>query len=72
MAGLPITLFLASGIGVLSGIQSTNTDTNGIAHFPNLSFSQAGLKQLAAGNSSLVITSAVFTMSRRRRLRPPR
>ena len=63
VAGLPITLFITNGIGVLSGIQSTNTDTNGIAHFPNLSFSQAGVKQLAASNSSLVITSAVFTIA---------
>ena len=63
VAGLPITLFLTNGIGVLSGIQSTNTDTNGIAHFSNLSFSQAGLKQLAAINSSLVITSAVFAIT---------
>ena len=63
VAGLPVTLFITNGIGVLAGIQSTNTDTNGIAHFPNLSFSQAGLKQLAASNSSLVITSAVFTIT---------
>ena len=63
VAGLPVTLFITNGIGVLAGIQSTNTDTNGIAHFPNLSFSQAGLKQLAAANSSLVITSAVFTIT---------
>ena len=63
MAGLPVSLFITNGIGVLAGIQSTNTDTNGIAHFPNLSFSQAGLKQLAASNSSLVITSAVFTIA---------
>ena len=63
VAGLPVSLFITNGIGVLTGIQSTNTDTNGIAHFPNLSFSQAGLKQLAASNSSLVITSAVFTIT---------
>ena len=63
VAGLPVSLFITNGIGVLAGIQSTNTDTNGIAHFPNLSFSQAGLKQLAASNSSLVITSAVFTIT---------
>jgi hypothetical protein len=63
VAGLPVSLFITNGIGVLAGIQSTNTDTNGIAHFPNLSFSQAGLKQLAASNSSLVITSAVFSIA---------
>ncbi len=63
VAGLPVSLFITNGIGVLAGIQSTNTDTNGIAHFPNLIFSQAGLKQLAASNSSLVITSAVFTIA---------
>ncbi len=63
VANLPITLFITNGIGVLAGIQSTNTDTNGIAHFPNLSFSQAGHKQLAASNSSLVITSAVFSIT---------
>ena len=63
VAGLPVTFFIANGIGGLAGIQTTNTDTNGIAHFPNLSFSQAGLKQLSASNSSLVITSAVFTIT---------
>jgi hypothetical protein len=63
VAGLPITLFITNGIGVLLGIQSTNTDTNGLAHFPNLIFSQAGLKQLAASNSSLVITSAVLAFA---------
>jgi hypothetical protein len=63
VAGLPVSLYLTSGIGVLSGIQTTNTDTNGIAHFPNLSVSQAGLKQISASNSSLVITSAAFTMT---------
>jgi hypothetical protein len=63
VAGLPISLSLTSGIGVLSGIQTTNTDTNGIAHFPNLSVSQAGLKQITASYSSLVITSAVFNLT---------
>ncbi len=63
VAALPISLFLTGGSGVLSGIQTTNTDTNGIAHFPNLSVSQAGLKQIAASNSSLVITSAAFNMT---------
>ena len=63
VAGLPITLFITNGIGVLAGIQTTNTDTNGIAHFPNLSFSQAGPKQLAAVNAALVITSAVFAIT---------
>jgi hypothetical protein len=63
VAGLPVSLFITNGIGVLTGIQSTNTDSNGIAHFPNLGFSQAGLKQLAASNASLVITSAVITVT---------
>jgi hypothetical protein len=63
VAGLPISLSLTSGIGVLSGIQTTNTDANGIAHFPNLSVSQAGLKQITASSSSLVITSAVFNLT---------
>jgi len=63
VAGLPISLFMTNGIGVLMGVQSTNTDTNGIAHFPSLSFSQAGAKQLAAVNSSLVITSSVLTIA---------
>jgi hypothetical protein len=60
VVGIPITLFLSSGVGVLTGIQTANTDSNGIAHFSNLSVSQAGLKQIVASNSSLVITSAAF------------
>ena len=63
VAGIPVTLFVTNGIGVLAGIQTTNTGTNGIAHFPNLSFSQAGLKQIAATAGSLVITSSVFAIA---------
>ena len=49
----------------LRGIQATNTDANGIAHFPNLSLNAAGLKQLAAGDATttLVTNSASFTIS---------
>jgi len=62
VVGLPITLYLSSGIGALAGIQTANTDSNGVAHFSNLSVSQAGLKQLMASNAWLTITSAVFTV----------
>ena len=63
VVGIPITLFLSSGVGVLSGIQTANTDSTGLAHFPNLSVSQAGLKQIVATTSSLAITSAVFSIT---------
>jgi len=65
VANVLLTLSLTNGAGALAGTLATNTDSNGIAHFPNLSIDAAGLKQLAVGDASttLVTNSANFTIS---------
>jgi hypothetical protein len=48
LAGASVTVSLASGTGNLNGTLSRSTDTNGIAHFNNLSLDQIGTKTIAA------------------------
>ncbi|MGA2686368.1 MAG: glycosyl hydrolase family 28-related protein [Verrucomicrobiota bacterium] len=48
LAGAMIALSLGSGTGTLAGTLTRSTDTNGIAHFNDLSLNQAGPKTLTA------------------------
>ena len=56
VGGAPVTLTLSSGTGILSGILTTNTDANGVAHFSNLSIDTTGAgKILSATNAATLV-----------------
>ncbi len=67
VAGVAVTLSLASGGGSLGGTLTRTTDTNGVAHFNDLTVSQAGQKTLVAtpgvGTTNSPATSSAFTVS---------
>jgi hypothetical protein len=59
--GVPVTLSLNSGSGILSGTLTQNTDPTGKATFNDLSFNHIGNKTLLASNPALApATSAPF------------
>lgn len=63
VAGVPITVAMTSGTGVLSGTLTQNTNSAGRAAFNNLSVDQGGVKRLtasSAGRDSAV--SSTFTV----------
>jgi hypothetical protein len=65
VSGAALTVSLVSGTGTLSGTLTRDTDTNGIAHFNDLSVSLAGPKTLtvtAATNNAPPTNSAPFTV----------
>jgi len=63
--GVPVTLSLNSGSGIMSGTLIQNTDPTGKATFNDLSFSQTGTKTLLASAPALTpATSAVFSIVR--------
>lgn len=57
VSGVPITMSLNSGLGIINGTLTQNTDSSGKAMFGNLSFSAAGTKTLRAASSG--VTSAI-------------
>ena len=56
-SGVPITMALSSGTGVLSGTSPQTTDAGGLATFSDLSINLTGAKNLTASSAGL--TSAV-------------
>jgi hypothetical protein len=52
LATATISLLLGSGTGTLAGTLTRSTDSNGIAHFNDLSVNQAGPKELTATAAS--------------------
>lgn len=52
-SGVPVSISLSSGTGILSGTTSTSTNTLGIADFSNLVIDQTGTKQLTASSNGL-------------------
>jgi hypothetical protein len=64
VAGASVTLALAAGTGNLGGTLSRVTDTNGIAHFNDLTLDQPGSKTLAAISGTAPATNSVsFTVT---------
>ena len=67
VAGVEVTVSLASGSGTLSGTLTRTTDANGIAHFNDLTLNHAGVKVLLAtpsfGATGAVISSLAFTVT---------
>jgi hypothetical protein len=61
--GVPVTLSLNSGSGVIGGTLTQNTDPTGKATFSDLSCNQTGTKTLLASASALTpATSAAFSI----------
>lgn len=58
VAGVFVALSLSSGSGNLSGTLNRSTDTNGIAHFNDLSLDLPGTKTLAAASGAAPITNS--------------
>jgi hypothetical protein len=58
VAGASVTLSLAAGTGNLSGTLSRVTDTNGVAHFNDLTLDQPGTKTLAAASGTAPTTNS--------------
>ena len=64
LSGIPITLTISSGTGVLAGTVTQTTGNNGIATYGDLSITAAGTKQLSAVVSGLVTnTSSSFVIT---------
>lgn len=62
-SGVPVTIILNSGTGLLGGTTTNLTDASGLATFNNLTMEQAGVKKLEANASGLAsVTSGVFTI----------
>jgi hypothetical protein len=61
-ANATVTMALGSGSGALAGSLARLTDTNGIAHFNDLSLNQPGAKTLTATAGSAGATSTPFTV----------
>src|SRR5689334_22961836 len=62
-AGVPVTLALAAGSGVLAGTLTRDTDASGLATFDDLALDAAGSKQLVATSGALPsATSASFVI----------
>jgi len=61
--GLPVTIALATGNGILSGITTRNTDANGAVTFNDLSINLVGAKTLTASAPGLTAaTNATFNI----------
>ena len=59
--GVPVTISLASGSGVMQGTLTQNSDANGEATFSDLKFTQTGFKTLRASSiSQTAATSLPF------------
>ncbi len=59
ISGVPITLSLASGSGIVNGTLTQNTDPTGKSTFGDLSFSAVGTKSLRATSSGLTTATSV-------------
>ena len=60
---MAVALSVASGSGSLGGTASQTTDINGLAHFTDLFFNAAGLKQLQAASGSATVNSSSFAIT---------
>jgi hypothetical protein len=52
LAGVPVTISLSGGSGILAGVMNVATDTNGKSIFPNLSVSQVGSGDMLLATAS--------------------
>jgi hypothetical protein len=59
MSGVPITLSLKSGLGIVNGTLTQNTDPSGKSTFGDLSFSTVGTKTLRATSPGLTTADSV-------------
>ena len=63
VTNVPITLVLTNSTGTLLGTVNRTTDVNGVAHYTDLSMTNAGVKQLRATATTNAAASATFTIS---------
>jgi hypothetical protein len=59
VSGVPISLSLASGSGIINGTLTKSTDANGRSTFNDLSFSAVGAKTLRATSSGLTTATSL-------------
>jgi hypothetical protein len=61
-SGVPVSITLGSGVGILSGATSSLTDASGRATFHDMSLDRAGLKTLTAAMGPFSAASGTFTI----------